>query len=432
MYLSKEYAILLEKFFLRTAIAHSGAITMPNSPQKTILCITSYEKGQEFIRECKRQGAYVILLTVTALEHANWPRESIDEAFYMPDLSKVDEVIRGVSFLARTRIIDRVVALDDYDVWVAANLREHLRIPGMGDTTIRYFRDKLAMRLKAREHNIPVPDFVHVLNHDKIREFMARIPSPWVLKPRSEASTIGIAKINIPDEFWPRIDTLGDQQSFYLLERYIPGEVYHVDSLTVDHKIVFAEAHLYGKPLFNVFHEGGAFTTRTMPRGSGDEATLKELNRQIINAFGLVRGVTHTEFIKGRDDGHFYFLETAARVGGANISELVEAATGINLWREWAKIERTPQAEAYQLPEHQQNYAGVIVSLARQEHPDTSAYQDPEIVMRLDRRHHAGFVIASKDPDRVNFLLDEYTQRFANDFLATLPPIESRPPSTNT
>ncbi len=301
---------------------------MPNSPQKTILCITSYEKGQEFIRECKRQGAYVILLTVTALEHANWPRESIDEAFYMPDLSKVDEVIRGVSFLARTRIIDRVVALDDYDVWAAANLREHLRIPGMGDTTIRYFRDKLAMRLRAREHNIPVPDFVHVLNHDKIREFMARIPPPWVLKPRSEASTIGIAKINIPDEFWPRIDTLGDQQSFYLLERYIPGEVYHVDSLTVDHKIVFAEAHLYGKPPFNVFHEGGAFTTRTMPRGSGDEATLKELNRQIINAFGLVRGVTHTEFIKGRDDGHFYFLETAARVGGANISELVEAATG--------------------------------------------------------------------------------------------------------
>ena len=405
---------------------------MTSSPQKTLLCVTSYEKGQEFIRECKRQGAYVILLTVTALEHANWPRESIDEAFYMPDLSKVDEVIRGVSFLARTHIIDRIAALDDYDVWAAANLREHLRIPGMGDTTIRYFRDKLAMRLRAREHNIPVPDFVHVLNHDKIREFMARIPPPWVLKPRSEASTIGIAKINIPDEFWPRIDTLGDQQSFYLLERYIPGEVYHVDSLTVDHKVVFAEAHLYGKPPFNVFHEGGAFTTRTMPRGSGDEATLKELNRQIINAFGLVRGVTHTEFIKGRDDGHFYFLETAARVGGANISELVEAATGINLWREWAKIERTPQEEAYQLPEHQQNYAGVIVSLARQEHPDTSAYQDPEIVMRLDRRHHAGFVIASKDPDRVNFLLDEYTQRFANDFLATLPPIESRPPSSAT
>jgi hypothetical protein len=405
---------------------------MPNPPPKTILCITSYEKGQEFIRECKRQGAYVILLTVTALEHANWPRESIDEVFYMLDLLKTNEVIRVVSFLARSRVIDGIVALDDYDVWTAANLREHLRIPGMGDTTVRHFRDKLSMRLLAQEHNIAVPDFVHVLNHDKIREFMERVSPPWVLKPRAEASTIGISKINTPDEFWSQIETLGDRQSFYLLERYIPGEVYHVDSLVVEREIVFAEAHQYGKPPFNVYHEGGIFTTRTIPRGSGDEVTLKELNRQIISAFGLVQGATHTEFIKGHDDGRFYFLETAARVGGANIAELIEAATGINLWREWARIELTPQHGTYQLPQPQQNYAGVIVSLARQEHPDTSAYQDPEIVMRFDKRHHVGFVIASQALDRVNFLLDEYTLRFTNDFLATLPPIESRPPSSNT
>ncbi len=405
---------------------------MTNPPLKTILCITSYEKGQEFIRECKHQGAYVILLTVTALEHADWPRESIDEVFYMLDLSKTDEVIRVVSFLARTRIIDCIVALDDYDVWTAANLREHLRIPGMGDTTVRRFRDKLAMRLQAQEHNIPVPDFIHVLNHHKIGEYFDRVPPPWVLKPRSEASTIGIAKINTPDEFWSQIDTLGDRQSFYLLERYIPGEVYHVDSLVINNEIVFAEAHQYGKPPLNVFHEGGIFTTHTIPRGSEDEATMKELNRQIISTFGLVQGVTHTEFIKGYDDDRFYFLETAARVGGANIAELVEAATGINLWREWARIELTPHNRTYQLPEPQQNYAGVLVSLARQEHPDTSAYQDPEIVMRLDKRHHVGFVIASQAFDRVNFLLDEYTQRFTNDFLATLPPIESRPPSSNT
>ncbi|HYX50001.1 MAG TPA: hypothetical protein VE843_09690, partial [Ktedonobacteraceae bacterium] len=177
---------------------------MVSSPQKIILCISSYEKGQEFIRESKRQGAYVILLTVTALEHASWPRESIDEVFYMPDLSKTDDVISVVSFLARTRTIDIIVAIDDYDVWIAAHLREHLRIPGMGDTTVRHFRDKLAMRLKAQENNISVPDFVHVLNHNKVNEFIDRVPPPWVLKPRAEASTIGIAKINNVDEFWSR------------------------------------------------------------------------------------------------------------------------------------------------------------------------------------------------------------------------------------
>src|SRR5947209_12274977 len=171
---------------------------MSNLPPRTILCLSSYEKGQEFLRECKRQGWHVILLTVPELEHANWPRESIDELYFMPNLAKVDDVIKGVSFLARTRSIERIIAMDDYDVWTAAALREHMRVPGMGDTTVRYFRDKLAMRLNAKEHDIPVPDFVHVLNYDKIHEYMARVPPPWVLKPRSEASTIGITKINTP------------------------------------------------------------------------------------------------------------------------------------------------------------------------------------------------------------------------------------------
>ena len=135
------------------------------------------------------------------------------------------------------------------------------------------------------------------------------------------------------------------------------------------------------------------------------------------------------EFIKGREDGHFSFLETAARVGGASIVDLIEAATGINLWREWARIETTPQGGTYQLPEHRQDYAGVVVGLARQEYPDTSAYQDSEIVWRMQKRHHVGFVVTSKDLDRVKFLLDEYSWRFADDFLAVLPPMENRPPS---
>ncbi len=320
---------------------------MTNQSQKTILCITSYEKGQEFMRECKRRGSYVILLTVTTLEDANWPRESIDELFYMPDLSKVDEVIRGVSFLARSRIIDRIVALDDYDVLTGAALREHLRIPGMGDTTMRYFRDKLAMRVKAQEHGFPVPEFVHVLNYGRLHEYMARVPPPWMLKPRLEASTIGIAKINTPEELWSRLDVLGDQQSFYLLERYISGDVYHVDSLVFDRQVVFAEAHRYGRPPLEVFHEGGISTTRTLPRGSEDELTLKALSRQVIGAFGQLHGVAHMEFIKGREEGHFYFLETAARVGGANIVELIDASTGINLWREWATIELASDEQSY-------------------------------------------------------------------------------------
>jgi biotin carboxylase len=291
----------------------------------------------------------------------------------------------------------------------------------MGDTTARYFRDKLAMRVKARDEGILVPEFVHALNYDAIREYLGRVPPPWVLKPRSEAAAIGIKKVNNADDLWSILDSLGDKQSFYVLEQYIAGDIYHIDSIVSEREVVFAVPHKYGHPPMTVAHEGGIFTTRKVPRSRPDAQELERLNSRLLTALGLVRGVTHTEFIKGREDGRFYFLETAARVGGANIVETIEAATAINLWAEWAKIEIGRGEQAYELPPHRDDYAGVIISLARQEWPDTSGYDDPEIVWRLNKRHHAGLIVASKDPDRVGQLLEQYTQRFFADFFATQP-----------
>jgi biotin carboxylase len=389
----------------------------------TILCLASYEKGEAFLRQCKREGCRVILITVENLRDANWPREVIDEVFYMPDNYSRDDIIKGVSYLARTQVIDRIVPLDEYDQETAALVREHLRNPGMGDTTARYFRDKLAMRVKARSAGILVPDFVHVLNYDRLREFMARVPPPWVLKPRSEAASMGIKKLGASDELWPLLDALGDRQSFYVLEQYLPGDIYHVDSIVFERNVLFSVAHKYGHPPMDV-SLGGIFTTQKIARQSADAQALESLNREVVNALGLVRGVTHTEFIKSRANGLFYFLETAARVGGANIAEAIEASTGLNLWAEWARVEIAGEDALYELPPHRDDYAGVIISLARQEHPDTSAYDDPEIVYRLNKPHHAGLVVASTDPQRVAQLLEAYSLRFYEDFYTTGPPLD--------
>jgi biotin carboxylase len=214
---------------------------MPDDRPLTILCVSSYEKGQEFIRTCKAIGCRVLLLTVEKLREADWPREAIDETFYMPEELPTQGLINAVSFTARSQPIDRIVALDEFDMENVSALREHMRIPGMGLTTVRYFRDKLAMRARAREAGMPVPDFVHVLNYDNLREFMGRVPGPWLLKPRSQASGIGMKKIHEPAELWPWLDQLGDKQSNYLLEQFIPGGVFHVDSVASEREVVFAE-----------------------------------------------------------------------------------------------------------------------------------------------------------------------------------------------
>jgi len=386
----------------------------------TVLSLASYEKGQEFIRECKRLGCRVLLLTLDKLRDADWPREAIDEAFYMPENFPLDALVRSVSFVARTHRIDRIVPLDDFDVETAAALREHLRLPGMGDTTARYFRDKLAMRVRARDHGILVPEFVHVLNDEAIRDYIERVPPPWVLKPRAEASAVGIKMVNGGAQLWPMLEELGERRSFYLLERFVAGDIFHVDSIVSEREVVFAATSKYGAPPMEVAHGGGVFLTRTVARDSPEAQALEALNRDLLHTLGLVRGVTHTEFIQGAD-GRFYFLETAARVGGANIAEVVEAATGVNLWREWARIEVAGEHGGYEVPEHRDDYAGIVISLARQEWPDTSGYNDPEIVFRLDKRHHVGLLVSSRDPYRVEELLRSYTLRFLEDFSATLP-----------
>jgi len=247
------------------------------------------------------------------------------------------------------------------------------------------------------------------------------VKSPWLLKPRSQASGIGMKKIEQPSELWPWLEKLEDQQSFYLLEQFLPGDIFHVDSIVSERKVVFAEAHAYGKPPLDVSHGGGVFTSHTLPRTSPLVKSLQKINREVIEALGLVRGVTHAEYLRAHEDGKLYFIEVAARVGGAYIAEEIEAATGINLWREWARLEIGAGKKAYALPKKHNEYAGVIISLARQETPDTSAYKDPEIVYRVPKHHHAGFVLRSKKPERINELLEQYVGRFGADFYASQP-----------
>jgi hypothetical protein len=393
---------------------------------KTILCIASYFKGSEFLVRCKREGFHVVLLTVEPLLGKPWPREHVDEVFAVPSMRDRAVVVNVVSYLARTREIFRVAALDDYDVEVAAHLREHLRVPGMGETTARYFRDKLAMRARARDRGIPVPEFVHALNDDQMRAFFRSVPTPWLLKPRSEASSIGIKKLENEEAAWKAVEELGDNRASYLIERMIPGDVLHVDAIISERVPVLAEVHQYRRPLLEIWTQGGIFGSTTVERGSELEASVLAVFRSIVEHLGLVRGVTHTELIRGRDDGKIYFLETSARVGGVHIADLVAASTGIHLWSEWAVIELAQDERPYTLPERRFDYGGLIVSLSRQEHPDTSAYTDPEIVWRMtDNPYHVGLVVRSPSRARVEELLASYEQRIAHDFLATLPPASS-------
>lgn len=396
------------------------------SANLTFLCITTYFKGNDFMRACKEAGNTVFLLTAKKLESKPWVRDYIDDFFYIEDQGhsqyNEEEIIKGLAYVFRTRKIDRVVALDDFDVEKAALVREQFRIPGMGKTTAGYFRDKLAMRIKAADSGIRVPGFSSLFNDAQINEFIEKHPGPWMVKPRSEASAAGITKSHTAEDLWNTINELGDKRHEYLVEQFKPGDVYHVDCLSIGGKVIFNWSSVYLAPPFDVAHGGGIFRSVTVPFGSPEQHALETISVDVLKAFGLQYSASHTEVIRSHDDGHYYFLETSCRVGGAHLADMVEASSGLNLWKEWAHLE-TAEAlgEPYHLPPLKKDYAGIIISLSRHQWPDMSPFNDPEIVWVMNEEYHVGCIVQSTDRKRVLALLDKYAEIIRNDYHASAP-----------
>jgi hypothetical protein len=387
---------------------------------KTFLCISNFFKGNAFLIALKKQGNRVFLITSEKLKDQPWAFEYIDDVFYMPgqDLDwDLDLLMKGVGGLMKNHKIESIIALDDYDVEKATYLRENLRIPGMGQTTGRFFRDKLAMRIKAQDSGIKVPPFSPLFNDDDINQYADHIPAPWVLKPRSEASAHGIIKVENKESLWENIHKLGDNRLYYLVEQFKPGDVYHADGLMLDGKNIFCAVSKYLSTPMEISQGGGIFRSANLKYGSDDEKKIKKANAEIMKAFGMKSGATHSEFIKSKEDGEIYFLETSSRVGGAHLAEMVEAATGINLWAEWAKIEDSlAKNTKYTMPKVSKNYAGILLTLSKYEHPDLSSFDDEEVYFRVPLEYHAGLIVKSKNQNRVMELLDSYAVRIADEF----------------
>src|ERR1700741_5608125 len=210
---------------------------MPETANRplNIICLATYFKGADFIRECKEHGCRVVLITKEKMLREDWPRESLDDLIAVPNDAGPALFIDLLSFLSRNRKFDRVVALEEFDVVTAALMREHLCLPGLSSSRAKVFRDKLSMAVHSQRAGINVPDFVPLVNVEEVYEFMQRVPGPWVIKPRSDVSAIGISKVSEPEEVRRAMSEMNERENlrerafYYVVGRFIPGEVFHVD-----------------------------------------------------------------------------------------------------------------------------------------------------------------------------------------------------------
>src|SRR5215468_2445737 len=198
----------------------------PDTRPLNIVCLATYFKGTDFVRECKENGCRVTLITKEKMLNEDWPRDSLDDLIAVPNDAGPPLFIDLIAFLSRQAKIDRVVALEEFDVVTAALIREHLCLPGLNSSSAKVFRDKLAMAVHSQRAGIIVPDFVPLISPEEVRQFMEQVPAPWIIKPRSDVSAIGIRKVERPAEVWQAIDEMNERDlreraSYYLLARFV-------------------------------------------------------------------------------------------------------------------------------------------------------------------------------------------------------------------
>jgi biotin carboxylase len=397
------------------------------SMKRHIVCIASEHKGNEFLEEAQNAGWHVTLVTRKKLLDQPWAWTALNDVKTVEDNALPSEYVRAIANIAGSRVIDRVVGLDEFDVMTAARAREHLQMPGMSSSHALRFRDKLSMRNIASQAGIPCPEFTGVFNKLAIEKFLGEVEPPLIVKPRYEVSAFGIRKCETANDVWDVLTDLDgrnnwrDHPSQFVLERFIKGNVFHVDSIVENGKVLACGVSKYGTPPFSVTHYGGVFTSSIVPYKARERKDLEKLNQQLLTAFKYDRGVSHAEFLQSEADGKFYLLEVACRVGGAYIANVLEHACNFNLWREWAKLETATEEKPYKLPKLRKDFAGVALCLANTDAPDTSHYVEAEIVYRVTKPKHVGMIFYSKKQKRLEDLLSTYSERIAADFLAVMP-----------
>lgn len=273
-----------------------------------VLCVATQPRGHAFISELLDRGCSVTVFTLEELREAGWPPGA--EVETMPGGMSPQQIQNAVTYLTRSRNFVRVFALAGADAAIAAALREHMRVAGMGATSTRYFTDIVAMRAKAAHAGLRVPAFTLVLNYDVLRGFLQEVPAPWRLRPRMIGGTGSVRIFEDAEAVWRELDELGDAQSDYFLEQAIDGDILMADGLVAE-----------GQMRLNSVED---------PIEPAALSTIKGLHGKLISALGMARGVTHSRFLLSTGSGSLYFLETAPVPG---------ESAGEDLWREWARLE---------------------------------------------------------------------------------------------
>lgn len=275
------------------------------------------------IKQAKEMGLYVI-----AVSPGNYPGMPLADKVIDCDI--MDE--EGVLKAAEAEGIDGIISDEtDMSVLSMAYTVDKLGLSGNSYDAVLPFIDKYMMRERCRELGVDTIDYRLAGSADEAAEHFRDMRGSAIIKPVDSCASKGVTMIDSED----KIESAYDEARSYskngkvMIEDYIDGEEFEVDSIVVDGKsklLMTANQELFDIP--NVFSS----PTKLYPAEADPEIMdrILEMDRKIMDGSGLAFALTNNEYIVGKD-GVPHLLEAACRGGGLHISTIItELVTGLN------------------------------------------------------------------------------------------------------
>jgi biotin carboxylase len=246
------------------------------------------------------------------------------------DTADVDRLIEA----ARAVEPDGVLTWDEPRVVQAARLAGALGLPGCTPESALNCRDKHATRTALAAAGVPQAASALVTTLAEARAAADRIGYPLVLKARALGASIGVVRVEGPDQLAARfriargadVPTVTElPPGDVLVEEYLDGPEISVDAAWSDGAmgLAYLARKQIGYPPY--FEEIGHLVDSADPLLH--DAQLAEVVAGAHAAVGYRTGWTHTE-LRLTPDGP-KVVEINARIGGDRIPQLAEWATGV-------------------------------------------------------------------------------------------------------
>lgn len=204
-------------------------------------------------------------------------------------------------------------------------LRKHYNTKLPKGEILDKFLNKITMKSWV-SGKLPIPKYIHWDGMEFIsggKHYLHKIIKhvegfPIIVKPIDAAGSYGTYKLHNMQEFQQWANK-SKRVTNYEIDQFIDGDLYHVDSVIQDNKIIFAHASQYISSSIGAII-GDRYGSLMLPSDTLMAQQLLKFNQDVIRSLSPVHDtLTHLEIFKEYKTGRLYFLEIAARPAGALI-----------------------------------------------------------------------------------------------------------------